>query len=71
MLALAEFALPGKRFHFVSNVDGHELAGVLRQLRPQSTFGKPAASGLNTVVGIGNARVKRRYSRSSWRIKRL
>src|SRR5688572_22186216 len=26
--ALAEFVLPGKRFHFVSNVDGHELAGV-------------------------------------------
>jgi len=30
VLALQDCVLPGKRFHFVSNVDGHELAGVLQ-----------------------------------------
>ena len=29
VLALDAFAAPGKRVHFVSNVDGHELAAVL------------------------------------------
>ena len=33
VLALQDFVLPGKRFHFVSNVDGHELAGVLKGLK--------------------------------------
>ena len=32
--ALDEFRTPGKRFHFVSNVDGHELHHVLQGLRP-------------------------------------
>ncbi len=36
VLALDEFAIPGKRFHFVSNVDGGELAGVLRGLQPKA-----------------------------------
>jgi glucose-6-phosphate isomerase len=38
VLALNEFAVPGKRFHFVSNVDGHELAAVLKHLKPESTL---------------------------------
>ena len=38
VVALNEFAVPGKRFHFVSNVDGHELAAVLRHLKPESTL---------------------------------
>ncbi len=29
--ALDAFVLPGKRFHFVSNIDGHELAAVLQE----------------------------------------
>ncbi len=36
VLALDEFVAPGKRFHFVSNVDGHELAGVLKGWRPNT-----------------------------------
>jgi glucose-6-phosphate isomerase len=35
--ALDEFATRDKRFHFVSNVDGHALAAVLRGLNPAST----------------------------------
>src|SRR5512133_1123643 len=38
VLALDALVLPGKRFHFVSNVDGHELASVLERLEPQSTL---------------------------------
>ena len=38
VLALDEFVAPGKRFHFVSNVDGHELAGVLQGLAPEHTL---------------------------------
>ena len=38
VLALDEFVMPGKRFHFVSNVDGHELAAVLRSCSRESTL---------------------------------
>ena len=31
VLALDSYAMPGKRLHFVSNVDGHELAGPLEK----------------------------------------
>ena len=54
--ALAEFVLPGKRFHFVSNVDGHELAGVLRQLRPESTLVLIASKTFTTIETMTNAR---------------
>jgi glucose-6-phosphate isomerase len=54
--ALAEFVLPGKRFHFVSNVDGHELAGVLRQLRPESTLFLIASKTFTTIETMSNAR---------------
>jgi glucose-6-phosphate isomerase len=35
---LQAFAHPGKRFHFVSNVDGHELASTLARLQPAHTL---------------------------------
>ena len=54
--ALAEFVLPGKRFHFVSNVDGHELAGVLRQLRPENTLFLIASKTFTTIETMTNAR---------------
>jgi glucose-6-phosphate isomerase len=38
VLALDSFANTGKRLHFVSNVDGHELAGVLKQLKAENTL---------------------------------
>jgi glucose-6-phosphate isomerase len=38
VLALQAFASPARRLHFVSNVDGHELAGVLAGLRPENTL---------------------------------
>jgi glucose-6-phosphate isomerase len=61
VLALAEFVMPGKRFHFVSNVDGHELAGVLRQLQPQSTLFLIASKTFTTIETMINARSARAW----------
>ena len=55
VLALDEFVLPGKRFHFVSNVDGHELAAVLRKLKPQSTLFLIASKTFTTIETMTNA----------------
>ena len=55
-LALAEFATPAKRFHFVSNVDGQELAGVLAQCRPESTLFLIASKTFTTTETMTNAR---------------
>ena len=59
--ALAGFALPGKRFHFVSNVDGHELGAVLGQLRPDSTLFLVASKTFTTIETMTNA-----HSARSW-----
>ena len=56
VLALAGFAVPGKRFHFVSNVDGHELAQVLQGLNPQSTLFLVASKTFTTTETLTNAR---------------
>jgi glucose-6-phosphate isomerase len=56
VLALAEFAHPGKRFHFVSNVDGHELAAVLAQAKPDSTLFLIASKTFTTIETMTNAR---------------
>ncbi len=55
VLALAEHVAPGKRFHFVSNVDGHELAGVLKGVRPESTLFLVASKTFTTVETMTNA----------------
>jgi glucose-6-phosphate isomerase len=59
VLALEEFAVPGKRFHFVSNVDGHELAAVLRQVRPESTLFLIASKTFTTIETMTNAQSAR------------
>jgi len=38
VMALQSFALKGKRFHFISNVDGHELDAVLKGLQAEKTL---------------------------------
>ena len=55
VIALGEFAIPGKRFHFVSNVDGGELAGVLQGLKPQSTLFLVASKTFTTTETMTNA----------------
>ena len=56
VLALAGFAVPGKRFHFVSNVDGHELTQVLQGLKAESTLFLVASKTFTTTETLTNAR---------------
>ena len=56
VLALQDFVIPGKRFHFVSNVDGHELAAVLRGLKAESTLFLIASKTFTTIETMTNAR---------------
>ena len=55
VLALQAFATTGKRFHFVSNVDGHELAATLKLLQPQSTLFLIASKTFTTIETMTNA----------------
>ena len=61
VLALDEFVLPGKRFHFVSNVDGHELASVLKRLKPESTLFLVASKTFTTIETMTNALSAKRW----------
>jgi glucose-6-phosphate isomerase len=56
VLALQDFVLSGKRFHFVSNVDGHELAAVLKGLKAESTLFLIASKTFTTIETMTNAR---------------
>jgi len=65
VLALDEFVAPGKRFHFVSNVDGHELAGVLKGLAPEHTLFLIASKTFTTAETMANAQSARRWFEQS------
>jgi len=54
--ALDAYCVPGKRFHFVSNIDGHELHAVLRGLRPECTLFLVASKTFTTIETMTNAR---------------
>jgi glucose-6-phosphate isomerase len=56
VLALQDFVVPGKRFHFVSNVDGHEMAGVLKGLKAENTLFLIASKTFTTIETMTNAR---------------
>jgi len=53
--ALQAFAKPGLRLHFVSNVDGHDLAPVLRELDPTRTLFVIASKTFTTQETLANA----------------
>ncbi len=55
VLALEGFVLEGKRFHFVSNVDGHELAALLKRIKPESTLFLIASKTFTTIETMTNA----------------
>ncbi len=55
-LALDAFATPTKRMHFVSNVDGHELAALLPRLQAGSTLFLIASKTFTTQETMTNAR---------------
>ncbi len=65
VLALAEFAAPGKRFHFVSNVDGHELDAVLKGLAPEHTLFLIASKTFTTAETMANAHSAKRWFEQS------
>ncbi|MEP7298365.1 MAG: glucose-6-phosphate isomerase, partial [Burkholderiales bacterium] len=53
--ALDAFAHPGLTLHFVSNVDGHDIAPVLRQLKPAETLFIIASKTFTTQETMANA----------------
>ena len=55
VLGLDEFADKSKRLHFVSNVDGQELASVLAQCKPHSTLFLIASKTFTTAETMLNA----------------
>jgi glucose-6-phosphate isomerase len=59
--ALDAYCAPERRMHFVSNVDGHELAAVLRQVRPKNTLFLVASKTFTTLETLTNARSARRW----------
>lgn len=56
VMALEEHRAPGKRLHFVSNVDGHELHTVLKSLEARSTLFLIASKTFTTAETMTNAR---------------
>ncbi len=61
VLALGEFATAGKRIHFVSNIDGNELAGVLKQIKPAGTLFLVASKTFTTTETMTNAHSARAW----------
>lgn len=59
--ALAPYVCPGKRMHFVSNIDGHALQAVLQQVRPAHTLFIIASKTFTTLETMTNARTALRW----------
>ena len=61
VLALEEFSSRSKTLHFVSNVDGYELASVLRKIKPESTLFLIASKTFTTAETMSNAHAAKRW----------
>ena len=61
VMALQSHALKGKRFHFVSNVDGHELDAVLHGLKAENTLFLVASKTFTTLETMTNALSAKRW----------
>ena len=59
--ALDAFAHPGLTLHFVSNVDGHDIAPVLRKLKPAETLFIVASKTFTTQETMANARAAKAW----------
>ena len=59
--ALDAFVHPGLQFHFVSNVDGHDISSVLRWLRPAETLFIVASKTFTTQETMANAQLARAW----------
>ena len=52
---------PGLQFHFVSNVDGHDITPVLRRLKPEETLFIVASKTFTTQETMANAHLARAW----------
>jgi glucose-6-phosphate isomerase len=59
--ALDSYTSRSIEYHFVSNVDGHDIAPVLRRLAPQSTLFIIASKTFTTQETMANADVARQW----------
>ena len=59
--ALRSFGAPHLSMHFVSNVDGHDLAAVLGQVNPETTLFVIASKTFTTLETMTNARSARQW----------
>lgn len=59
--ALDAFTHRGKRLHFVSNVDAHEITRVLRSLQPRHTLFIVASKTFTTQETLANAQAARAW----------
>jgi glucose-6-phosphate isomerase len=59
--ALAPYATPRFKTHFVSNVDGADLAGVLAALNPETTLFIVASKTFTTLETLANAGTAREW----------
>ncbi|RZI82992.1 MAG: glucose-6-phosphate isomerase [Rubrivivax sp.] len=59
--ALDPFVHPRLNFHFVSNVDGHDLASVLQRLKPEHTLFVVASKTFTTQETMANAQAARQW----------
>lgn len=59
--ALEDWVDTSTNFHFVSNVDGHELGHVLRKVRPESTLFLIASKTFTTAETMLNAHSARKW----------
>ncbi|MCS6845983.1 MAG: glucose-6-phosphate isomerase, partial [Caldilineales bacterium] len=59
--ALTPYVQPGLRFHFVSNVDGTDIAETLKAVRPETTLFLIASKTFTTQETMTNAHTARRW----------
>ena len=59
--ALEAFAHPGLTFHFVANVDAHDITPVLRHLKPSEVLFIIASKTFTTQETMANARVAKSW----------
>ncbi|MBZ8139616.1 glucose-6-phosphate isomerase [Rubrivivax gelatinosus] len=59
--ALESWGDPGRRLHFVSNVDGHDITPVLARLDPKRTLFIVASKTFTTQETMANAQVARAW----------
>ena len=59
--ALAHYAQPGLRVHFVSNVDGTDIAETLKLVRPETTLFLVASKTFTTQETMTNAHTARAW----------